>query len=88
MAEKPNKNADPPEVELVGFLGVGLDGQDEHKRVTSSEHFVLLGGSEATHGEMQETAIYFEESLKERGKGLEDASVAEALDLLRRAMDR
>ena len=35
--------------EVVGLLGIGLDG-DDHQRITSVEHFFLVGGSEATHG--------------------------------------
>lgn len=73
--------------EVVGFVGVGLDNQDEHKRVTKSEYFLLLGGSEETHERMQDTAVRFEESLDRRGKRLPEASVEEAVDLLREAMD-
>lgn len=74
--------------EVVGFLGIGLDNEDEHKRVTTSEHFLLVGGSEETHERMQETAIYFNEALEETGKRLEDTSTEEAMDLLRESMDR
>jgi hypothetical protein len=76
-----------PEQQLVGFLGVGLDGKDEHKRVTTSEYFLLVGGSEETHGRMQDTVIRFTESLEKRGKGLGETSPEEALDLLREALD-
>jgi hypothetical protein len=75
------------EPEVVGFLGVGLDNQDEHKRVTQSEFFVLLGGSEETHERMQDTAVRFEESLRKRGKRLKETSPDEAADLLRDAME-
>jgi hypothetical protein len=73
--------------QIVGLLGVGLDNQDEHKRLTQSKHFLLLGGSAETHERMQDTAIRFEEDLKRRGKRLEDASVEETLELLRKAQD-
>jgi hypothetical protein len=76
------------EPEVIGFLGVGLDNKDGHHRVTRSEHFLLVGGSEETHEKLQDTAIRFTEALEERGKRLEDASVAEVLDLLREAVDR
>jgi len=80
-------NAKSEDPQLVGFLGVGLDNQDEHKRITRSEHFLLLGGSEETHEQMQDTAIRFAESLKKRGKALQETSTQEALDLLRDALD-
>ena len=73
--------------QIVGLLGVGLDNQDEHKRLTQSKHFLLLGGSAETHERMQDTAIRFEEDLKRRGKRLEDASVEETVELLRKAQD-
>jgi hypothetical protein len=82
--KKPAKSGD---AQLVGFLGVGLDNADGHRRLTRSEHFILVGGSEATHDRMQETAVRFDESLKKRGKTLQEASPDEALDLLRKAME-
>ncbi len=74
--------------EVLGFLGVGLDNKDGHTRLTRCEHFVLLGGSSQTHEHMQDTAIYFNESLQSRGKTLREASPEEVLDLLRDAFER
>ena len=74
--------------EVVGFVGVGLDNEDGHQRVTNNEHFLLVGGSEETHEHMQDVSIYFNEELQKRGKRLEEAEVQEALDLLREAMDK
>lgn len=74
--------------EVVGFLGVGLDNQDEHKRITRSEEFLLVGGSEETHEKMQDVAIHFSESLKNTGKSLEETCFEEVVDLLHKAMDR
>ena len=73
--------------EIVGFLGVGLDNDEGHRRLTRSEHFLLVGGSAETHERMQDTAIRFGEALKRRGKTLGEASVEEAIDLLHEAMD-
>jgi hypothetical protein len=77
----------PGKRELVGFLGIGLDDKDGHQRLTRTEHFFLLGGSEETHERMQDTAIRFNESLRHRGKALQTLSPDEVLDLLREAMD-
>jgi hypothetical protein len=76
------------EVEVLGFLGVGLDSEDGHQRLTRSEHFLLVGGSNETHEKMQDTAIHFGEALKNRGKTLPETSPEEAFDLLRDAMDK
>jgi hypothetical protein len=72
---------------VLGFVGVGLDSQDGHQRVTRSEHFLLMGGSEETHQKMQDTAIRFGESLGRKGKTLGETSVEEAVDLLRESID-
>ena len=53
------------------LLGVGLDNQDGHTRVTAGENFQLVGGSAETHGVMQEKAIKLNEHLKRRGKTLD-----------------
>ena len=73
--------------QVLGFIGVGLDNQDGHQRVTRAENFLLLGGSEQTHEQMQDVSIRFNESLQRRGKRLQDASVEEVLDLFRRAAE-
>jgi hypothetical protein len=74
--------------EILGILGVGLDGEDGETRVTRNENFLLVGGSQETHERMQDTSIRFNEALEARGKRLEETEVAEALDLLREAMDQ
>ena len=71
---------------VVGFLGVGLDKEDSHQRVTRTEHFFLIGGSEQTHEGMQDIAIHFNKSLNESGKPLRETSAEEAIELLREAM--
>jgi hypothetical protein len=72
---------------ILGFLGVGLDGTDGHRRITQSEHFLLVGGSAETHERMQDTAIRFGEALERRGKTLQETSLEEATDLLRESLD-
>ena len=56
------------------MLGLGLDNDDGHTRLTRGENFLLVGGSEDTHGRMQETAIKINEKLEKRGKRLDDVS--------------
>ena len=73
---------------VVGFLGVGLDGADEHQRLTRSDNFLIVGGSAETHGRMQDVAIHFDKSLKRRGKTLRETSAREAIDLLRESLDQ
>jgi hypothetical protein len=53
------------------LLGLGLDNKDGHTRITTGENFKLVGGSEDTHGAMQEKAVKVNEHLKRRGKTLD-----------------
>ena len=82
MASRKNKK------QVVGFLGVGLDNKDGHKRLTRTDNFLLVGGSQETHEQMQEVTIRFNESLDERGKRLDETSLQEVLDLMRKALDK
>jgi len=63
------------------LLGVGLDNKDGHTRVTTGKNFHLVGGSEETHGEMQEKAVKFNEELDRRKKRLEDVDPKEFVDI-------
>ncbi len=67
------------------LFGVGLDAEDGHRRVTQGRDFLLVGGSEDTHGEMQDKAVRFDEELKRRGKRLAEV---ESKDELREIADR
>ncbi len=83
MAKKSKKS----DARVVSILGVGLDNDDGHRRITRSEEFLLLGGSAETHEHMQETAIRFGEKLRNKGKTLQEATPEEALDILRESME-
>ena len=80
MASEPKEN----ERQVLGFLGVGLDGDGE-QRITRTEHFFLVGGSENTHERMQVTAVKFNEALIRRGQLLQQLPVEEIIQLLRHA---
>jgi hypothetical protein len=55
------------------LLGVGLDS-DDHLRATTGDDFFLLGGSERTHGRMQEQVERFQRTLGKMGTDLQRAS--------------
>jgi hypothetical protein len=67
----------------AAILGLGLDCEDGHTRLTRGNNFVLYGGSEETHASMQETAIKVNEQLDRRHKRLEDVSPRELHDIFR-----
>jgi hypothetical protein len=66
------------------LIGLGLDGQDKHKRITRGEGFNLVGGSEDTHRRMTETVIKTTEDLGRKGRTIADAHPEEIADLLRK----
>jgi len=76
---------DPRSQKSAFLLGVGFDGEDGHRRVTKGRDFVLVGGSQDTHGEMQDKAIRFDEELRRRGKRLAEVRTP---DELREIADR
>lgn len=89
MSKKPSRPARPvAPARKAGLLGVGLDNQDGHKRVTKGEQFVLVGGSEETHGRMTETAIKTFEELKRRDKRLESVDPRELAEIVHKSTPR
>ena len=70
------------------LLGLGLDNDDGHKRLTSAEQFTLVGGSEETHGRMTETVLKTFETLKERGKPLQAVEPQELAEIIHKSTPR
>lgn len=66
----------------AALLGLAFDAADGHKRITRGRNFVLAGGSQETHGMMQETAIKINERLDKAGKQLSDVSINELRDIV------
>jgi len=66
----------------AALLGLGLDGDDGHTRLTRGDNFVLYGGSQDTHAAMQETAIKLNEKLERRGQRLEDVSPRDLCEIM------
>ena len=63
-------------------IGLGLDNEDGHKRLTRGQDFVLAGGSQETHEAMQETMTKVNEQLGKKGRQIGDASPEELRDLI------
>jgi len=61
------------------LMGFGLDS-DGHARVTNGEDYVLLGGSENTHGRMQDEVERFRDVLQRMGTDLQRASTDEVVE--------
>jgi len=70
------------------LLGLGLDNNDGHKRITTGEQFAILGGSAETHERMTETVVKTFEELKQRGKHLSEVRPFELADIIKKASPR
>lgn len=73
---------------IQGILGVGLDNEDGHKRITTGEKFAILGGSEETHERLTETVVKTFEELKQRGKALEQVEPTELAEIVQKSTSR
>lgn len=82
------KSKPTPTPNGASLLGVGLDNTDGHKRLTTGDKFVLVGGSAETHERMAETTIKTFEELKRRDKHLETVDPRELADILRKSTPR
>ena len=71
-----------------GLLGVGLDNEDGHKRVTRGERFTIAGGSAETHERMTETVIKTFEELKQRRKDLNEIEPQELAEIIGKSTPR
>lgn len=83
---KPTRKKRQPRI--GGLLGVGLDNEDGHKRITTGEKFVLVGGSQETHEKMTETVVKTFEELKRRDKHLENVDPRELAEILDKSRPR
>lgn len=67
---------------------MGLDNKDGHKRITTGEKFIIVGGSEETHERMTETLVKTFEELKQRGKPLEAVGTKELSEIINQSTPR
>ena len=85
-SSKPTRKKRQPKTNgIKGLVGLGLDNQDGHKRITTGEKFVLVGGSQETHERMTETVVKTFEELKRRDKQLETVDPRELREIVHKA---
>ena len=87
MSNPPSKRNEET-AKISGLLGVGLDNQDGHKRLTTGDKFAIVGGSDETHGRMTETVVKTFEHLKKRGKDISEVSPRELADVIHKSTPR
>jgi len=70
------------------LLGIGLDNEDGHTRITRADKFSVVGGSEETHERVTETLMKTFETLKQRGKELEETEPKELVEVIHKHAGR
>ena len=89
--KKPSRRRPKPKTAVIRaahLLGLGLDNEDGHKRITKGEQFTLVGGSDETHGRMTETVVKTFETLKGRGKHLQTVEPGELAEIIHKSTPR
>ncbi len=74
---------EPPKKTQDKLIGIGLDGNDGHKRITKADRFAIIGGSADTHERMTETVIKTFETLDRRGKDLQKVEQKELSEIIK-----
>jgi len=77
----------PSRARKAHLVGLGLDNDDGHKRITRAEEFSIVGGSQETHERMTETVAKTFEELKKSGKYLAEVEPKALSELLRKHAD-
>ena len=88
MSKKPTPTTRKKPAKNAGLLGLALDNSDGHKRITQGDQFVLVGGSEETHGRMTETTLKTFEELKRRDKRLATVDPRELAEIVHKSTPR
>jgi len=77
-----------PRKRIGAIMGVGLDNDDGHKRITTGEQFAILGGTAETHERLTETVVKTFEELKQRGKKLQEVGPSELGEIIDKSVPR
>jgi hypothetical protein len=70
--------------EISHIVALAFDSHDGHSRLTTSDQFFIMGGSEDTHQKMTQVVLRTCESLERQGKSVSDATQEEIQKLLQR----
>ena len=68
---------------LNGVVGLGLDDDGGHRRITRGQAFHVVGGSAKAHASMQELFLRMRETLERQGRTIQDLDQREFEDLAR-----
>jgi hypothetical protein len=67
---------------IIRLLGVGFDAEDDHIRITKSEKYDVIMGSDQSHEYIQQLIQKIEDELKAQNKSLDDYTPEEFLNFV------
>jgi len=76
-----------PQEKEARMLGIGLDNQDGHVRITRGPNFTVVMGSEETHDRLQGTCQRINERLQKKGRRLADLNGEEFASMVQELGD-
>lgn len=65
----------------AAIIGFGLDGSDDHQRLSTGDECLLVGGSAETHAEMLEIMLRLESELERLNQNLADVTPTELAEI-------
>jgi hypothetical protein len=68
---------------IIRLLGVGYDEEDGHIRITNTENFDVMMGSEESHEHIQNLLLKIERELQAKNLSLDDLSPNQFLKFIK-----
>lgn len=65
----------------AAIIGLGLDGPEIPRRLSTGEHCLILGGSAETHADMLETVLRLDDELERIGRPLGELTPMELAEI-------
>lgn len=69
------------------IIGICLDNDDGHKRITQAEQFLVMGGSHESHQVLTQACLKVFENLKQTGQRLESLEPDELIDIINKVIE-
>lgn len=69
------------------FIGICIDNDDGHKRLTQAEQFLIIGGSKESHELLTVACLKTFENLKQNGKRLEQIEPDELIAIINKIIE-
>lgn len=69
------------------FIGICIDNDDGHKRLTQAEQFLIIGGTQEAHEVLTVACLKTFQNLKQNRKRLEQIEPDELIEIINRIIE-